>query len=380
MLILRDGELITYKTEKLNDLFKFEKKSKIKAGEGLDEGKYKFFTSSPIQSKFLEEYTFDKESLIFGTGGQPSVHYCNEKFSTSTDCFVIYSTQDKVIPKYVYYYLLSNMNILERGFKGAGLKHISKKYLQNIDIIYPTDISQQKKIINKLTVIEELISLREKSIKLLEFYLNSLFEKLFLNKDFKSDLLKNHTSLITSGSTPKGGRKNYTPTGDILFIRSQNVLMNKFSNHDALYISMDIHNKMKRTWLKTNDVLLNITGASIGRTVVYEGSSDKANLNQHVCIIRLRDLNEINPIFLNYYLSSNVIQRHIKKVNAGATREALNFTQIGNFKIIIPPIDLQNSFSNTVMKIRSIEKKQIESKNHLQSLFSAIMQNSLLKE
>ena len=358
-------------------MFKFEKKSKIKAGEGLENGEYKFFTSSPIQNKFLDKYIFDSESLIFGTGGQPSIHYCDEKFSTSTDCFVITSKNNEVLPKYVYYYLKSNIHILERGFKGAGLKHISKKYLQNIEIPFPIDISIQKDMIKKLTIIDELIQMRNQSINLMDKYLNSLFESIFINENFNTDLLKNHTILITSGSTPKGGSKNYSANGDILFIRSQNVLMNKFSNHESLYISSEIHNKMKRTWVKTNDVLLNITGASIGRTVVYQGPSNKANLNQHVCIIRLKDFNEINPIFLNYYFSSNIIQKHIKKVNSGATREALNFTQIGNFEIIIPPIEIQNDFANTVKKIRKIGQQQIMSREKLQYLFDAVLQKFL---
>ena len=98
----------------------------------------------------------------------------------------------------------------------------------------------------------------------------------------KEDHLGKYTELISSGSTPKGGSYNYLDQGEILFIRSQNVLMNKFSDHDALYIPLNIHEKMKRTWVKNRDVLLNITGASIGRTTVYMGEEIKANVNQHV--------------------------------------------------------------------------------------------------
>ena len=64
-------------------------KSKIKAGDGKANGKYKFFTSSPMQSKFVDEANYDEPALIFGTGGNASVHYCDEPFSTSTDCLVI---------------------------------------------------------------------------------------------------------------------------------------------------------------------------------------------------------------------------------------------------------------------------------------------------
>lgn len=156
--------------------------------------------------------------------------------------------------------------------------------------------------------------------------------------------------------------------------------MNKFSNHDSLYIPIDIHNNMKRTWLKNKDVLLNITGASIGRTVVYEGLNDKANLNQHVCIIRLKDFNDLNPYYLNYYLSSSYIQNHIKKINAGATREALNFTQIGKFKILVPPIELQNQFAEIVQQVEIIKKYQNQSKEELDNLFNNLMQKAFKGE
>ncbi|MBO5423798.1 MAG: hypothetical protein J6A06_08465 [Fibrobacteraceae bacterium] len=105
-----------------------QSKSKIKAGDGKAEGRYKFFTSSPIQSKFVDEANYDKPSLIFGTGGNASVHFCDEPFSTSTDCLVMYG-RSKTELETIYNYLKSNIGILENGFKGAGLKHISKDYV-----------------------------------------------------------------------------------------------------------------------------------------------------------------------------------------------------------------------------------------------------------
>src|SRR3989344_4245504 len=125
-----------WKEVELGDIFNFQKKSNIKAGDNQKEGRYKFFTSSDIQSKFIDKAVFDGEYLIFSTGGSAGVHYCNEKFSTSTDCFVVKVTNN-LIAKYVYYYLFKNIHILDAGFKGAGLKHISKEYIKKIRIIFP---------------------------------------------------------------------------------------------------------------------------------------------------------------------------------------------------------------------------------------------------
>jgi type I restriction enzyme S subunit len=76
--------------EKFDDLFNFAKKSKIKAGDGLKEGIYPFYTSSATLSKRIDVFQEDRISLIFGTGGQASVHYVDEQFSTSTDCILLF--------------------------------------------------------------------------------------------------------------------------------------------------------------------------------------------------------------------------------------------------------------------------------------------------
>src|SRR5690606_10183296 len=129
------------KEVKFKELFDYQKKSKIKAGDGLSlsEGKYPFFTSSNTLSKSLNEFLFTKTSLIFGTGGVPSVHFCEAEFAVSTDCLVAQPKEDvEICVKYFYYFFIQNdLRILADGFKGAGLKHISRKYIDEIKIPLP---------------------------------------------------------------------------------------------------------------------------------------------------------------------------------------------------------------------------------------------------
>ena len=90
---------------KLSDILQFEKKSHRKAGDGLEVGKYPFFTSSQQQSKWLDKADYLKESIILGTGGIPSVHF-SEKFSTSADIFILTSKEDNILIKYIIFYFL----------------------------------------------------------------------------------------------------------------------------------------------------------------------------------------------------------------------------------------------------------------------------------
>ncbi|MCF8053826.1 MAG: N-6 DNA methylase [Deltaproteobacteria bacterium] len=146
-----------------------------------------------------------------------------------------------------------------------------------------------------------------------------------------------HLVFVSSGSTPLGGESNYTSEG-ILFIRSQNVLKGKCDFSDAVFIPEDIHAKMQRTHLAKNDVLLNITGASIGRSAVFK-EDKKANVNQHVAILRVKK--DIFPDYLSYVLNSPYLQKQIDSLQNGASRQGLNFDQIKKLKIPLPPLETQ---------------------------------------
>ncbi|NLZ45364.1 MAG: restriction endonuclease subunit S, partial [Clostridiales bacterium] len=106
------------KKVKFSQILDFQKKSHIKAGDGLSEGAFPFFTSSPVLSKYINNSQFDSPSLIFGTGGSASAHICEKPFSVSTDCLVAQLkpiATKKFDIKFIYYYLSGNISILENG-------------------------------------------------------------------------------------------------------------------------------------------------------------------------------------------------------------------------------------------------------------------------
>ena len=108
-------------TEKFKDLFYFAPKSKVKAGDGLDEGNFPFYTSSSVLKKRINKAQHFDEAMVFGTGGSASVHFAGEPFATSTDCLVAITKTEKINTKFVYYYLLANIHLLEQGFKAPAL-------------------------------------------------------------------------------------------------------------------------------------------------------------------------------------------------------------------------------------------------------------------
>lgn len=168
------------------------------------------------------------------------------------------------------------------------------------------------------------------------------------------------TDLITSGSTPLGGDKNYSSKGPVMFIRSQNVLMNNLDLSDVVYVSESIHQNMKRTHLQYGDVLLNITGASIGRVAPFLLEKTVANVNQHVCVIRPKPEVLLSRYLANF-LSTPDFQLEIDRMQRGGTRQALTFAQVADFAIPLPPLSEQARIADILERIAKIQlrRKQI---------------------
>ena len=149
------------------------------------------------------------------------------------------------------------------------------------------------------------------------------------------------TAKIGSGATPKGGRNAYKQEG-IALIRSMNVHDLQFRVKDLARIDEDQATKLSIVEVEKNDVLLNITGASIARCCVVPDDIIPARVNQHVAIIRPKQ-GEVDPEFLAYLLVSKEHKDKLLGIgdDAGATRQALTKSHIQNYEIPIPPLEEQ---------------------------------------
>ena len=142
---------------------------------------------------------------------------------------------------------------------------------------------------------------------------------------------------------------------------------------DIAHIDDDIHQKHKATELNEDDVLLNITGASIGRTAIATKEIEGGNVNQHVCIIRANS--KVSPKFLCNYIQTKKIQNYIQSLQTGGSREGLNFEQIRSFPISLPNIAEQNKIAQLLDKLNERIATQSKIIDKLQSLIKGLNQN-----
>lgn len=155
-----------------------------------------------------------------------------------------------------------------------------------------------------------------------------------LPEDWEVATIGDRAVKVGSGVTPTGGSRVYKTHGRH-FLRSQNVGWGKLLLDDVSFIDDDIHARFPDTELQPGDVLLNITGASIGRSAVADDRVSGGNVNQHVCLIRT-DSTRLIPAYLNLFLLSRPGQRQIDSFQAGGNRQGLNFGQVRSINVPVP--------------------------------------------
>ncbi|MEU1942417.1 restriction endonuclease subunit S [Streptomyces sp. NPDC020125] len=155
--------------------------------------------------------------------------------------------------------------------------------------------------------------------------------------------VKRLATKIGSGKTPSGGSETYVDQG-VLFLRSQNIHFDGLMLDDVAYIDGTVHREMRATRVALNDVLLNITGASLGRVARVPEGVGEANVNQHVCIIRPNAATDSR--YLTYGMSARFTQGQIQELQVGGNRDGLNFEQVGNLELPSPPLEEQRRIAD----------------------------------
>ncbi|MFG0874419.1 restriction endonuclease subunit S [Aeromonas media] len=170
------------------------------------------------------------------------------------------------------------------------------------------------------------------------------------------------TSKMGSGSTPRGGQSAYVSEG-IPFLRSQNVWNEGLRLDDVVYIDENTHLKMEGTKVIPGDVLLNITGASLGRALIFPDSIKEANVSQHVTIIRLL-IDELAP-FVHLGIKSPLVQDLIWGRQVGMAIEGLSKRTLELFEFPIPPLAEQHRIVAKVDELMAL-CDQLEQLSELQ--------------
>ena len=305
------------------------------------------FSSAKLFSRGTILYT------IFATIGEVAI--LDIDAATNQAIAGLHLKSEKVLKEYLYFFLLSIKNRVRNDSRGVAQNNINLTYLKNIEVPI-VENSIQQEICNNLTKINQIITLRNQQLIELSNLVKSRFNEMFgdpvLNEmGWEKHRLSKLTLKIGSGATPRGGRESYVNEG-IALIRSMNVYDGKFIFKDLAYLTNVQAEKLNNVIVESDDVLLNITGASVSRCCIVPQIILPARVNQHVSIIRCKK-HLLSPIFLNQLLITSEFKSLLQKIgeSSGATRQAITKNQIEELTIPLPPLFLQNEFADFVAQV-----------------------------
>ena len=332
---------------------------------------------------YIDEYLFDEKILCVAEDGgswgyqQSCAKIYNEKVWVNNHAHVL-TAKDDLILEYLMYYL--NYADLSLYINGATRGKLTKSSLNSIKIPLPP-LDQQKKI---AAILDAADAYRQKTKALIKKY-DALTQSLFLDmfgdpvrnpKGWEVNFLKKTTTKIGSGATPRGGKQAYKKEG-VSLIRSMNVYDNRFKYKNLAFIDEDQAAKLKNVIVEKGDVLFNITGASICRSSVVPNDVLPARVNQHVSILR-----PIKSIITSKFLSRFLISKNVKTKllgvgsGGGAVMEAITKEQLQNIEVIVPPIELQNQFADSVQAIEAQKAQAQASLAQAEDLFNSLLQRA----
>lgn len=348
-------------------------------------GKYLDHTSEKITQAGLNGSSakiFPKGTIlytIFATLGETCI--LDIDATTNQAIAGLKLNKDSVSLDYLYYYLLSKKEYVNEIGRGVAQNNINIKILREMEITIPHK-EEQNKITDVLNKVYTLIALRKEQLLKLDELVTSRFIEMFGDpidnpKGLPVKTLKELSTLITNGNTPKGGSKNYIDKG-ILFLRSQNVWRNRIELDDVAYIDEATHHSLKKSSLKHKDILITKTGrintenSSLGRAALYLGEDDSANINGHVYLVRLDRF--AVPEYVVAILTSEAYRKYIRKVCVGGIdKRQINLDQVEDFPIILPPIYQQQQFAAFVEQIDKSKLAIQKSLDKLETLKKALM-------
>jgi type I restriction enzyme S subunit len=293
------------------------------------------------------------------------------------DGWLVLSSDKSVVDQDFFYHLLGSEVVYKKFAKlaaGAVVKNLNCDLVKTVKVPLPP-LPEQRRIAAILDKADALRAKRRAAIAKLDQLLQSMFLDMFGDpvtnpKNWPTVALSDVTTKIGSGATPTGGDESYKKEG-IALIRSMNVHDGKFRWAKIAHIDKEQAQKLRNVVVEFDDVLLNITGASVARVCRAPIAVLPARVNQHVAIIRCGSL--ISPTYLEYALMSPPMKaKLLRTAESGATRQAITKAEIEKIVVALPPIDKQKEFAHVAERASGQIDKGQKSSQRIEALFATL--------
>ena len=364
---------------RIGDLCTYAPKSAIKAGEAVLNGEYAFFTSSADENKRFSEYQLNCEGIIMGTGGNATLHYYNGKFATSTDCVVLLPNET-VRCKYLYYFLLCNIELLEAGFKGAGLKHTNKNYINSIELSVIPPLEEQDKVIEILDKVQSIISERATELSKLDELVKARFVELFGSIHDSKYEMKTLPEIVSSDKNsikrgPFGGalkKDDFVEEGYLVY-EQRHAIHNDFE-YAKYYITQEKYEDMIGFKVVPGDLIISCSGVTLGRIAEVPNGAKEGIINQALLKLSLNQELMMNTFFIQQFRGEEIQEILFGFSRGSGIPNMPSMSEVKAVKFVCPPLELQKQYCDFVAQIDKSRFVVQQALEKAQLLFDSLMQ------
>ena len=279
--------------------------------------------------------------------------------------FCVIRPNEGILTDYIYWVLNSPKfnRDKDRNCKGATQKALNSEGLRKIKINKIPNLEEQQKIVSKLSKIDKIMNKKKKQLMMLDELIKSQFVEMF-------ETIKRYVELQKVCLFINGDRGENYPSGDkisknkdgIAFINAGLLERNKVNWSTMNYISEDTYNNLRSGKIQKDDILYCLRG-SLGKCAIID-FSERGAIASSLVILRVNK-NEINPNFLLIQLGMEEILYQQNQANNGSSQPNLSANSVKKYKILLPPLFLQNQFSEIV---KQIDKQKFESMIQLKTM------------
>ena len=349
-------------------------------GDGLTEaqrrgGDVPVYGSNGIVGWHDQAVTKGPTIVVGRKGSIGQVHLCK------VPCWPIdttYYIEDTTVPcdlEWLYYTLLALG--LTKLNKSAAVPGLNREDAYRQKLMLPP-LPEQKRIAAILEKADRLRHLRRYAREIGDTYLQSVFLEMFGDPatnpmGWDTRRLRDYIEFLTSGS--RGWAKYYSDKGDV-FLRIQNIGANRLLLDDLAHVQAPQNAEGRRTQVRAGDLLLSIT-ADLGRTAVIPEVFPRAFINQHLALLRLKDL---NPVFVAGYITTPGGRDQVTRLDREGVKSGLNFDDIRGLRVFVPQLSLQARFAQVVGQYDRLRAQQREAQRQADHLFETLLHQAFRGE
>ena len=341
-------------------------------------GPYPYYGANGVQD-YVADYIFDDELVLlaedggnFGSKDKPIAYRVSGKCWVNNHAHVLKPKEGLDVDYLCYSLMFYDVTGLVNG---ATRQKLTQADMRKMEIPLPP-LGEQRKIAAVLDKVSDLIAKRRQQLDKLDEMVKARFVEMFGDPvanpmNWPVQRFSEYIEFLTSGS--RGWAKFFADNGEY-FITIKNVKNCRITVDNVQHIIPPDNAEAKRTRVQEGDLLISIT-ADLGRTgvVTKEIAEHGGYINQHLTCIRIKK-DSLNPLYVAYYMESEVGKAQFQSKNQSAVKAGLNFDSIKSLHLTVPPLTLQNAF---VIFVEKIEKDKLiinRSLEKLETLKNALMQ------